>query len=247
MFRSVFILILLAFFYSGYSQSKSETFNRNGVDTQRIGSSKKPVFSYETANPKAKKLMKEDFFWDPTAETAPFGNDAGFDAAYGFSYWREENKRTDPLIYLRELFSRWNYPYFDMNEMDTAKIITYMAATTYLSDSDMNVIKQNLKNDPVDTTRKLSDSQMNQVVKSTLSNMGIYYLLDQDEAIIGTAFAQLVMEGQVAAELKKLSIIAIQRQMLPVLMNRWDAVYRKTRKAQLSIMLESIRKCETKK
>jgi uncharacterized protein YfeS len=235
---------MIAGFYSGYSQIKSETFNRKeGTDT--MGTSRIPVFSYETANPKAKKLMKEDFFWDPTAETAPFGNDAGFDAAYGFSYWREENANADPLTYLRELFSRWNYPYFDWNEMDTAKIKTCMAATAHLSDSDMNVIKQSLKNDPVDTTRKLSDAEMNQVVKSTLSNMGIYYLLDQDEAIIGTAFAQLVLEGHVTTELKKLSIIAIQRQMLPVLMNRWDAEYRKTRKAQLSRMLDSIRRCDS--
>jgi len=75
--------------------------------------------------------------------------------------------------------------------------------------------------------------------------MGATYLLDQDNAIIGTAFAQLVLEGHIAPDLKKLTVTAIQRELLPMLINRWEPSYRETRRTQLLKMLRVIRKSES--
>ena len=62
-------------------------------------------FSPKTAHPNAKALMKEDFFWSPIDEMAPFGSDAGSDAAYGFYKWQKQHSSTSPIIYLKELIS----------------------------------------------------------------------------------------------------------------------------------------------
>ncbi len=72
--------------------------------------------------------------------------------------------------------------------------------------------------------------------------MGGDFLLGQDNAIIGTGFAQFVLEGKIDDELKALTITALNRQLLPVLIDRYDDNYRDERKEQLTKMLEVIRK-----
>jgi uncharacterized protein YfeS len=52
-----------------------------------------PFNEPETAHPRARELMTEDFFWDCTDEDAPFGSDEGNDAYYEFRSWRERNKK----------------------------------------------------------------------------------------------------------------------------------------------------------
>ena len=47
-------------------------------------------------------------------------------------------------------------------------------------------------------------------------DMGMSYLWEIDEAIIGTAFAQFVIEGRVDPMLKYYAIKALTRQMLPI-------------------------------
>jgi uncharacterized protein YfeS len=74
--------------------------------------------SPETAHPRAKELMNEDFYWSPVEETGPFGSDDGSDAFYGFLEWREGNKATSPVVYIKELIKDWGYPPFDLNEMN---------------------------------------------------------------------------------------------------------------------------------
>ena len=55
--------------------------------------------------------MKDEFYWSPIEETAPFGSDDGSDAAYGFRQWRLLNKNISPVVYLKELIERWQYPF----------------------------------------------------------------------------------------------------------------------------------------
>jgi uncharacterized protein YfeS len=231
----------------GYGQINSDSVNsaKNTPDNNKLPGYGYE-FSYRTASPQAQKLMKEDFFWSSIVESAPFGSDAGSDAAYGFYGWRFSNKNIDPLVYLGELRASWHYPYFDWNEMDTGKIKTYMLRDFEPDEMTLNSLKEALKNSPEFSTKKLSDSEINVIVKSSGKNMGQSYLLDQDNAIIGTAFAQLAMEGYIASDLKKLAVTAIQRQLFPLLINRWDENYQITRKTQLSKMLAVVDSCEEK-
>ena len=50
-----------------------------------------PFNNPELAHPRARELMKEDFFWDCVDEWAPFGSDEGNDAYYEWRNWREKN------------------------------------------------------------------------------------------------------------------------------------------------------------
>jgi hypothetical protein len=68
------------------------------------------VFSLKTAHPNARSLMKEDFYWSQGDESAPFGSDAGSDAAYGFQKWRKTHPTASPVSYLKGLFDSWAYP-----------------------------------------------------------------------------------------------------------------------------------------
>src|SRR5262245_49686206 len=52
-----------------------------------------PFNEPETAHPRARELMTEQFLWDCSDEEAPFGSDEGSDAYYEFRAWREGNKK----------------------------------------------------------------------------------------------------------------------------------------------------------
>ena len=71
--KSLLILILIAAFNTGSGQIKSDSANPGEASMDTIGHTQRIQFSYKAANPKAKKLMKEEFFWSPIEETAPFG------------------------------------------------------------------------------------------------------------------------------------------------------------------------------
>jgi uncharacterized protein YfeS len=203
-------------------------------------------YSLKTSHPHAQSLMKEDFFWSPIEETGPFGSDDGSDAAYGFRQWRASNKSTSPIKYLQELIREWNYPYFDWNEMDTIKIKQYIIWKAELDEKNIQQqieqLKEYNKNSPDSSGQKLTDEQLRKIVATSSAEMGGIYLLGQDNAIIGTAFAQFVLEGIVDNDLKKLTIIALERQLLPLLINRYDSAYKDKRKEQLTKMLTVMKK-----
>lgn len=203
-------------------------------------------FSPKIAHPDAKKLMADDFFWSPIEETGPFGSDDGSDAAYGFRQWRLSHKTTDPLAYLKELVASWQYPFFDWYEMDTQKIKAYISSKATINEADvqqqMQQMREVFKNAADTAMQKMSDVQLRELILSTSGEMGGVYLLGQDNAIIGTGFAQLVLEGTISGELKNLTITALKRQLLPILINRYDTDYLETRKNQLTKMLEVINK-----
>jgi uncharacterized protein YfeS len=52
-----------------------------------------PFNAPETAHPRARELMTEEFLWDCVDEEAPFGSDEGHDAYYEFRAWRQRHKK----------------------------------------------------------------------------------------------------------------------------------------------------------
>ncbi|MFN3404772.1 MAG: hypothetical protein ACK40G_11790 [Cytophagaceae bacterium] len=83
----------------------------------------------DTAHPKAKQLLTEDFYWSPLEATGPFGNDDGADAFYGFREWRHTNKCTSPINFIKELFEGWGYPSFDFNELNEDVLGNYISSS----------------------------------------------------------------------------------------------------------------------
>ena len=203
-------------------------------------------FSFESAHPKAQALMKDEFYWSPIEETAPFGSDDGSDAAYGFRQWRLLNKNISPVVYLKELIERWQYPFFDYNELDTTKIREYISRKPNLDEKDMqqqiNTLREALKNSGDTSINKTDDSHLREVVIASSKKMGGTYLLGQDNAIIGICFAQFVLEGHIDSDIKNIGITAIKRQLLPILLERWGENYSKTRKQKLKQLFEVISK-----
>jgi len=237
-------MICMSTFNTGYSQVKQDTVSHENLNASELGGSGSDFrYSFKAANPAAQKLMKEDFFWSPIEETAPFGSDNGSDAAYGFYQWRHDNKQTETMIYLNDLLKGWNYPYFDRTELDTVKIKNYIAKDAVYDDATLLSMKQALKNMALKENKEISDSEINQAIKASSKNMGITYLTGQDEAIIATGFAQLALEGIVSPELKNLTAIAIKRQLLPLLLTMYPVDYQKAREDQLTKMLYVIRNC----
>jgi uncharacterized protein YfeS len=82
--------------------------------------------SWDKAVPLAKKLMKEEFYFSPVDETAPFGNDDGADTYAGFKDWRQLNKDRMPKDYLVAQINKWDYPLFDLNETNLDKLKPYL-------------------------------------------------------------------------------------------------------------------------
>lgn len=206
-------------------------------------------YTFKSAHPNAQALMVDEFYFSPIEETAPFGSDDGWDAAYGFREWRVVNKTKSPLIYLKGLIASWQYPFFDYTEMDTLKIKEYINQKKELSETEIqqhiNTLKEINKNSPDTSGKKLDDAQLREVVLLSAKGMNGIYLLGQDNAIIGIGFAQFVLEGRIDKDIKDLTIIAISRQLLPLFINQYDINYQGRRKQQLIKMLDVINKARS--
>jgi uncharacterized protein YfeS len=202
------------------------------------------VYSFKSAHPNAQALMPEEFYWSPIEETAPFGSDDGSDAAYSFREWRLMNKLTSPVTYLKDLIEKWQYPYFDYHEMDTIKIKEFLNYKKEYSKKDIlqeiKTLRELNKDLPDAYIHQLDDKQLREFITSSAGGMGGMYLSGQDNAIIGTGFAQFVSEGRMDADMKDLTATAIKRQMLPLLIDRYDENYREQRRQQLTKMLKVI-------
>ena len=172
-------------------------------------------FSPQTAKPIAKALMKEDFFWSSIDDSGPFGSDAGSDAAYGFYHWRSTHPDDPPLTYLQQLINGWRFPPISWEETDTGKIRAYMSIGYHPSEAEIQQSIEILKKaNSRPGVRQLTDSALRKVVLSSGTGMGLTYLNNIDEAIVGTAFAQIVMEGKIDPKLKRYAAIALRREML---------------------------------
>lgn len=194
-----------------------------GLTAKGQTNSERFEFSPTTAHPNAKKLMKEDFYWSPIDESGPFGSDAGSDAAYGFQKWRKSHATTSPILYLKQLIDSWNFPPFAWDELDTSRIKLYLSTPAHLDESFITQEIEMLKKENERYSsmpgggKKLTDEQLRQIALNSQKNMGASYLNEIDEAIIGTAFAQFVIEGKIDPALKNYVAKTIQRESLPII------------------------------
>ncbi len=195
----------------------------------------------ESAHPKARKLLTEDFYWSSIDESGPFGNDDGSDAFYEFKQWRAENRNNSLTIFLDQLFSEWNFPKFNLQELDTVKIIQYMSNKAEVNaaekEEQMATLEEYSRKMAKEAGKEFDEEQFRKMVEATSSSMGGRYLLGLDNAIIAVGMGQFILEGKIDKEIKSLATIAIKRELLPMLIERWDGHYRGERKEKLNKML----------
>ncbi len=148
-------------------------------------------------HPKARRLLREDFYWSTTDEFSLFGNDDGRDAFWNFKNWRKNHKTDSTINSFYETLDRWGYRPIDPYTINPAVI----------------------------------DKYISQEAIGNLELMGI------DQAIVATGFGQFVIEGKIDQSMKTLTRISIQRQMLPILLDRWGDDYKKERGKYLQQLL----------
>jgi uncharacterized protein YfeS len=105
--RNTYIILATSLLF--FASCKGQTNDKSKTGTSQNTQIDNYELSPETANPKAKELMTEKFYWDPSDEFAPFGSDDGSDAFYGFRQWRQSNPNISPTVYLRKLNDEWGY------------------------------------------------------------------------------------------------------------------------------------------
>lgn len=205
--------------------------------------------SPENAHPKAKELLTEDFYWSPIEESAPFGSDDGSDAFYGFREWRNKNKTESPIEYLKELLSEWGFPPFDWYTLDTIKINEYIKGNNTIDNSviqdQIPAMKEHFKEMAEREGKEFDEELFNQSINAATGDMGGTYLLGIDNAITAVGFGQFVLEGTIDKELKELTKIALQRELTPILIDRWSD-YKETRIKLVNQMISDIDKIEIK-
>jgi uncharacterized protein YfeS len=204
--------------------------------------------SPKTAHPKAKELLTEEFYWSPIEESGPFGSDEGSDAFYGFREWRTRNINISPIKYLEELINDWGFPPFDWYTLDTTKINNYIKGNNKIDNSSIQAqipaMKEHFKVMAEKEGKEFDEAQFNQMFKAATGDIGSTYLLGIDNAIIAVGFGQFVMEGTIDKELKELTKIGLQRELSPILVDRWGE-YKETRIKFVNKMISDIDKIRT--
>ncbi|AHM59293.1 hypothetical protein D770_05130 [Flammeovirgaceae bacterium 311] len=201
--------------------------------------------SPESAHPKAKELLTEDFYWSPINESGPFGSDDGSDAFYGFMQWRQSNARRSPVKYLDELLTEWGLPKFDIYELDTNKINAYLINNNK-SDASLIAglipeIRKHYEEMGKREGKEFDEASFQKSIELSNQGMGQRHLLGIDNAIIAVGFGQFVIEGKMDDDIKSLTKIALTREQLPIMLEQWGE-YKDVRKAMLAKMLADLDK-----
>lgn len=136
----------------------------------------------------------------------------------------------------------WGMPLLDWNELDESKVKEFIETKATISDMSRHVeqLREAMKNSPTDFASDLTDPTLQDIILKSAAGMGRLYLLQMDNAISGTGFAQFVMEGKLDEDLHYLLHTALKRQLLPVLIERYDSNHQEIRKQMLGKMLNVI-------
>ncbi len=235
--KTTYYILIFTLFIQFSSTGQTNEKSKNQMENYEL--------SPETAHPKAKELLKDDFYWSPIDECAPFGNDDGSDAFYGFRKWRLNNNNKSPVKFIEKLLNSWDYPKFDLYEMDTEKIKTYISSKTQVDTSGINAqmpeLIEQFKQMAKKSGQEFNEEQFKQLIAQTSDNMGGTFLYGIDNSIIAIGFGQYMLEGTIDSELKTLTEIAIKRELLPVLVNKWGE-HKSERIKQLNKMLAVVNK-----
>ena len=121
----------------------------------------------EGAHANARRLMKDEFFWDIVDEDSPFGNDTGADTLEFYRAWVEESD--DDEDFLHQLFDEW------------------------------------------DVDWEFAESVADEALKESLEDED-YDILTYDDVVIGMAFAQLVLAGNIERDIAQRAERCLQRQ-----------------------------------
>ena len=193
----------------------------------------------ELLKQKIKEKLSDKLYHESLGFYGPFGANGGLEVFYKFSRWRRENTDANLEEFIKEL----RYPIYDwhnLNELDIKK---------YINNSD-NIISQASTPDVIAQMLGSIEKYFKQTGNGiTLNkehkgdfNSGIH-IIEQDLAVIATAFGQYVIEGSIDTNIKELAESALRRQMLDIFINLInDNAERSKMKNQFELMLSDLSK-----
>ncbi|MBK6826711.1 MAG: hypothetical protein IPG86_07555 [Chitinophagaceae bacterium] len=128
--------------------------------------------------------------------------------------------------------------------MDPLKVNEFITVGANIDNIEGQIeqLKAVLANSPGGLEGIESDDMLRESILRSSAAMGGVYLLQMDNAIIGTGFAQLVLEGRIEKDLHYLTYTALTRQLLPILIDRYDVNSREVRREMLTKMKDVIEK-----
>lgn len=85
--------------------------------------------SFANAHRNAQALMPDDFFYNVIDDSAPFGNDDGWDVLYSLKEWIADNPGVSKKEFVDEKLAEWNYPAFNYQTTDIKDAIAFWNST----------------------------------------------------------------------------------------------------------------------
>jgi uncharacterized protein YfeS len=227
-------IILVIFFFS-INQTYSQMVSSDKLE--QIGLSTKDV------SEQARTILTQDFYWSPVNDFSPFGNDDGSDAFHYFKEWRKKNKSSSPVVFLNQLISEWGYPKFDLTELNETEIAKYLETKAGgISSSQISAMREQFKKMSEQAGKEFKEEEFQQIMSMSSESMGGTYLFSQDNAVIAVGFGQFILEGKIDSDIAEMTKIAIQRELLPILITRLDERFQEERMETLNQMLSDLSK-----
>ncbi len=106
----------------------------------------------------------------------------------------------------------------------------------------MQMMREAFKNSPDTSMKNIDDKQLEEVILASSKEVAGSFLLGHDNAIAGIGFAQFVLDGRIDNDIRGLAITTTERQLLPLLISRYDGNYHDKREQQLIKCLKYLAK-----
>ena len=194
---------------------------------------------------RARTILTQEFYWNSADDFSPFGNDDGSDAFHYFREWLKENESSSPVTFLNQLLEEWGYPKFDLTMLDETEIAKYLEIKGGgISSDQISTMREHFKLMSEQAGKEFKEEDFQQIMSMSSESMGWTYLYSQNNAVIAIGFGQFVLQGKIDNDIAELVKTTIHRELLPVLITRFDEKLQEERKEKLNQMLSDLSKMQ---
>ncbi|WP_106520908.1 hypothetical protein [Taibaiella chishuiensis] len=169
------------------------------------------ILNYNNIHPKAKEILKDEFYWDLTNPNSPFSINRISNSFQEFEEWRREHSSEDAIDFLPV----WdeNGFIFDRDKTDVQSIENFCDMHYQYQKQMLQQYFEMMKSANIGD--QLSEEEQNEGIEETARQQGITMLKEQDDKIISAGFGQFILEGKIDSALKIATEKAIERQLNP--------------------------------
>ncbi len=197
------------------------------------------ILDYNNIHPKAKEILKDEFYWDLTNPNGPFSINRISNSFQEFEEWRREH-RTDGAIDFLPVCDENGF-IFDRDKTDVQSIEDFFDAHYQYHKQMMQQYLEMMTGG--NTGDQLSEEEQNESIEEMARQQGITILKAQDDKIISAGFGQFILEGKIDSALKIATEKAIERQLNSfVIASFHDEDFQQQRKRDLNQLCSDLHK-----